>query len=463
MADLINFTLPELNGEIDEKTIKQIKNYLYQLTEQMKFYLNNIDADNFTQDYQKKLSSMISEASANNNDAYTKQLIAHYREQFQKELEESAELITGNKGGYIVLNDSDGDTFPDEILIMDTSDISTAQKIWRWNKNGLMFENKATGAAAELALTMEGKINANMITTGVLRGIRIEAAEGSIGGWDISSDAIKTSWTMPSPDESTQVNYTLTLNAENNSSDNVIELTDGTSRYPFRIKRDGTADFRDLGVNNLTVTGDFECLGNMNFANSGRLIWEGCLYMNKSEIVDLKAPDLASNSHTLKVNGNFNDKAVINFDGGTVEADSLAGRTVVIDNENYIVNSNSKTSLTLNQKITVSDNTVIYPDDGSYLLSNQMTGLLLVFSLYNFDTGKPGTEQYHVEIFPKDMRYHTLTFVMINHAFSRWSSKMITATNDQLIGNENNDRETTTVGGITYNNKYWVLIAVYGI
>nr|DAT56696.1 MAG TPA: tail protein [Caudoviricetes sp.] len=461
MADLINFTLPELNGEIDEKTIKQIKNYLYQLTEQMKFYLNNIDSDNFTQDYTRKLSEMITEASTNADNAYTKQLIDRYRRQFQKELEYSAELITGNKGGYIVLHDSDGDTFPDEILIMDTSDIATAQKIWRWNKNGLMFQNKATGAAAEVALTMEGKINANMITTGVLQGIRIEAAEGSIGGWDITEDGIKTKWTMPSPDGSTQVNYTLSLNAENNSSDNVIELTDGTNRYPFRIKRDGTADFGDLGVNNITVAGDFTCLGNMNFAYSGRLIWSGAYYMNQNQRINLKAPDLASDSHILYVNGDFEQTAIINFDGGKVEENALAGRTVVINNENYIVNSNTASSITLNEKITVSDNTEIQPDDGSYLLSNQMFGLALVFALY--ESGSVIKNFYHVEYFHKCMIYNTVNYVMTNHAFSRWSSKILTITNDQIIGNENNQKDTTTVGGITYNNMQWVLTAVYGI
>lgn len=465
MADLINFTLPELNGEIDDKTIKQIKNYLYQLTEQMKFYLNNIDSDNFTQDYQNKLSAMITEASTNAvNDTYTKNLINRYRKQFQKELEESAELITGNKGGYIVLYDSDGDTFPDEILIMDTSDIATAQKIWRWNKNGLMFENKATGAAAELALTMEGKINANMITTGILSGIRIEAAEGNIGGWDITSDAIKTTWSMPSSDGSTQINFTLSLNAENNTSDNVIELTNGSSRYMFRIKRDGTADFNDLGVNNLTVIGDFTCLGNMNFANSGRLIWSGCYLMKEGQNIDLKAPNLASDSHTLTVSGNYNEKAVINFTGGTVAENSLAGRKIDIDNEEYTVNSNTSNSLTLNRLITVTDGTLIKPDDGSYLLSNQMQGLLLVFALYDSENKKPYTDYpYHIEIFPKEMRYNTLTFVMVNHYFSRWSTKVITATNDQLIGNSNNNRGDTTNNGISYNNNYWVLTAVYGI
>lgn len=464
MADLINFTLPELNGEIDDKTIKQIKNYLYQLTEQMKFYLNNIDSDNFTQDYQNKLRSMITEASTNAvNDTYTKNLINRYRKQFQKELEDSAELITGNKGGYIVFHDSDGDTFPDEILIMDTSDIATAQKIWRWNKNGLMFENKTTGAAAELALTMDGKINANMITIGILSGIRIEAAEGNIGGWDITSDAIKTTWSMPSSDGSTQVNFTLSLNAENNTSDNVIELTNGSSRYMFRVKRDGTADFNDLGVNNLTVSGDFTCLGSMNFANSGRLIWEGCYFMQKGQNIDLKAPDLASDSHTLTVSGNFNDKAVIDIKGGTVTENSLAGVKVEINHEMYRINSNTTTTITLNERITVTDGTVINPDDGSYLLSNQQIGLLLVFATYNAETKQPDGDQYHIEIFPKEMRYNTLTFLMTNHALSRWSTKKITVTNDQIIGNENNNRGTTVQFGISYNNTNWVLCKVYGI
>ena len=45
----------------------------------------------------------------------------------------ATELITGNLGGYVILHDSNGDGQPDEILIMDTADISTAVKVWRWN------------------------------------------------------------------------------------------------------------------------------------------------------------------------------------------------------------------------------------------------------------------------------------------------------------------------------------------
>ena len=57
MADLIKFTLPNIsiNDDSDNDDIKAIKAYLYQLTEQMKFYLNNIDEDNFNAEYARSV------------------------------------------------------------------------------------------------------------------------------------------------------------------------------------------------------------------------------------------------------------------------------------------------------------------------------------------------------------------------------------------------------------------------
>ena len=289
MADLINFTLPELkSNELDNKTIKQIKNYLFQLTEQLKFQLNSIDTDNFTDDYKKELSQMIDSATTNSQNTNVENFIAKYKEYFKRQIEDAAKLISGNKGGYIVLADSDEDTFPDEILIMDTSDIATAQKIWRWNKNGLMFQNKATDSPAEIAITMDGAINANMITTGILKGIRVEAAEGSIGGWDITADSIKTTWTTPSADGKSQIELTFSLNCAKSNNDNIIELksSDALSYY-FRIRRDGTADFNDVSVNNLTVKGKLDVTGNANFQTTHNVLWSGAYYMSASHEITL--------------------------------------------------------------------------------------------------------------------------------------------------------------------------------
>lgn len=84
----------------------------------------------------------------------------------------ATQLITGNLGGYVVLHDSNGDGEPDEILIMNTPDISTASAIWRWNKNGLGYSNSYDGEYG-LAMTSDGAIVADFITTGELSGNRV--------------------------------------------------------------------------------------------------------------------------------------------------------------------------------------------------------------------------------------------------------------------------------------------------
>lgn len=44
----------------------------------------------------------------------------------------------------------------------------TATKVWRWNLSGLGYSSSGYNGKYELAMTMDGRINANFITTGVL-------------------------------------------------------------------------------------------------------------------------------------------------------------------------------------------------------------------------------------------------------------------------------------------------------
>ena len=87
----------------------------------------------------------------------------------------ATELITGNLGGYVILHDADGDGYPDEILIMNTPDITTATQVWRWNKNGLGYATSYAGPYNTVALTSDGKINASAMTTGTLNADLIKA------------------------------------------------------------------------------------------------------------------------------------------------------------------------------------------------------------------------------------------------------------------------------------------------
>lgn len=88
---------------------------------------------------------------------------------------EATELITGNQGGYVVIHSSTGSEKPDEILIMDQPSIEEATQVWRWNKSGLGYSSSGYNGPYGLAMTIDGKINADFITTGGMNAARITA------------------------------------------------------------------------------------------------------------------------------------------------------------------------------------------------------------------------------------------------------------------------------------------------
>ena len=109
-------------------------------------------------------------------------------------IEHATNLISGNIGGYVILHDSDGDTFPDEILIMNTADITTATKVWRWNKSGLGYSGTGYAGPYGTAITADGKIVADYIATGTLNASGITVSNlsaSSINTGTLNADLIK--------------------------------------------------------------------------------------------------------------------------------------------------------------------------------------------------------------------------------------------------------------------------------
>ena len=105
-----------------------------------------------------------------------KQNIYHQSVNFQKSLQKAinnaTEKITGQSGGYVVLNPAEN---PQEILIMDSPDINTAVNIWRWNSGGFGHSSNGYNGPYNTAITMDGQIVADYITTGTLDGGLIKA------------------------------------------------------------------------------------------------------------------------------------------------------------------------------------------------------------------------------------------------------------------------------------------------
>lgn len=97
-------------------------------------------------------------------------------EQIKKQIEQTivdvTAAITGNSGGYVVLYPEKN---PQEIYILDQSELSKAKNVWRWNLAGLGHSSTGVNGKFTTAITADGQIVANFITAGELTGAILKA------------------------------------------------------------------------------------------------------------------------------------------------------------------------------------------------------------------------------------------------------------------------------------------------
>ena len=95
----------------------------------------------------------------------------------------AANLINNATNGYVTIHQNGDGT--DEIIIADSPDYLTAANVWRWNVNGLIHQSPyGSTENVTLAMTMDGQIVANAITSGQMTANRIRGGELTLGGID---------------------------------------------------------------------------------------------------------------------------------------------------------------------------------------------------------------------------------------------------------------------------------------
>ena len=92
----------------------------------------------------------------------------------QKAIARATKLIQGGLGGHVVFN-TNADGEPQEILIMDTDDITTAVNVIRMNLNGIGFSSHGYNGPFETAWTIDGHFVADYIDSGTLDADLIKA------------------------------------------------------------------------------------------------------------------------------------------------------------------------------------------------------------------------------------------------------------------------------------------------
>lgn len=129
-----------------------------------------------TQEINRKIESVKQWAEKNNK---------ALKDEIDESMEESGKLITGQLGGHYIVTMNPEDGKPNGWALMDTDSMETAKNIWRATLGGIGHCSDGINSTPNLALTMDGKINASMILTGqlwanLIKTGRIESQLGNV-------------------------------------------------------------------------------------------------------------------------------------------------------------------------------------------------------------------------------------------------------------------------------------------
>ena len=103
-------------------------------------------------------------------------------------------LITGQDGGYVVINTHSESGQPYEILILDAPSVQEAVNVWRWNSGGLGFSSNGYNGPYNTAITSDGQIVADFITSGslvanIIKAGVLQSQDGS-SYWDLETGEV---------------------------------------------------------------------------------------------------------------------------------------------------------------------------------------------------------------------------------------------------------------------------------
>lgn len=163
LCDTVTIYHKELGVNIKAKVIKTVYDTIAEK-------YTKIELGSARTDMSSIISQTVKEAADAKNIAISSK--SEITAAYQEAIANATAAITGNSGGYIRLNPSEN---PQELLIMNTADASTATKIWRWNLSGLGYSSTGYNGTYKTAITQDGHIVADFIDTGTLTANIIKA------------------------------------------------------------------------------------------------------------------------------------------------------------------------------------------------------------------------------------------------------------------------------------------------
>ena len=250
----------------------------------------------------------------------------------QNAIENATSQITGAKGGNMrAIYDSSGNWT--ELVVMNTADILTASKLWRFNIGGFGYSPNGYNGPYTTAITMDGAIVADFITTGTLDASLVTVK--NLNASNITTGTLDASLvTVKNLNASNITTGTLSANRIAANSIAVSKLTGSISNGDWKIDLDaGTFSIGEISANKITagtIDASVVTVTNINASN----ISAGTL----------SAARIAANSITVakltgSISGGLSNSWEINLTAGTltignISADNITAGTINAENIN---------------------------------------------------------------------------------------------------------------------------------
>ena len=228
-------------------------------------------------------------------------------------ISQQTDLINSlNKNGYVYIDDN-------EILILDEVPKEKAKNVWRFGLGGIGFSSNGYEGPFKLAITMDGQINADFITTGTMSVSRIEGLANQISEYNSQISSINLELGQIQQEVSKIEILTRELDGENEI---ILQNCYEGELLELHIYGNNTV-FKQLFVNNDLIVND-----NLIIYGDSRIIITNEL--NEETICELNIKDV------LRKNGDICDEYI--FRGGTaniirrINEDGTIKETAEIEN-----------------------------------------------------------------------------------------------------------------------------------
>jgi len=171
LGDTVQAIIPYMGLSLSLKIVKTTYNCLSKIYES--FEIGNVK-ENYVTSVLNKVLEIIKFNDINSTNILT------------SAKENATNQITNALGGYVYKTQN-------ELFIMDTNNITTAQKIWRWNQGGLGYSSTGVNGTYGIAITADGQIVADFITSGQMSTSRITGLDGKLVSIDLGISSITSS------------------------------------------------------------------------------------------------------------------------------------------------------------------------------------------------------------------------------------------------------------------------------